>query len=196
MTIVAHTLIAFGALLCVLNWGTLIANWRYKRFVSAVPFVGALPLGWGMSLLPGTRPYAWLALVADYGTLVFIIALPRILLEVWSTSRVNLLHCFTGNSAGRAIAIKLYRRNVAAISADFDPPFRCDDHGGLVLSFGMAGTWAATESGFLIKGYDSDRQLLLSQQSDGGFATMESNYPSGKEYSYDSLDRLLMRERL
>src|SRR5262245_16318242 len=110
MVVLAYALIAFGGLMSLLNWGTLVASLRTKRFVSAVPLVGALPLGAGLSLLPESRPYAWLALLADYGTLVLIIALPRIAHDLWSTSRINLMHQFTTHEKERRITIKLFRR--------------------------------------------------------------------------------------
>src|SRR5262245_50700968 len=112
MVPVAYALIVFGGLMCLLNWGTLVASLRSKRFVSAVPLVGALPLGAGLALLPASRPYAWLALVADYGTLVLIISLPRIAHEFWSTSRINLMHRFTTAGKDRSITIKLFRRQI------------------------------------------------------------------------------------
>lgn len=194
MTVVAYILMALGALLCLLNWGTLIASWRRKRFVSAVPFVGALPLGYGMSLVPETRAFAWLALIADYGTLAVILALPYIAWHAWSTSRVNLLHRFTSKAAGRSVTIKLFRRHVAVISVAFDPPVPCEDHGACIQAFGLVGTWAATKAGFSIEGYDANRHLLLSNEP-GGFTAVESNYPSGKEYDYDSLGGLVLHER-
>lgn len=194
MIAVAYALIAVGGLVSLLNWGTLISSLRSRRFASAVPFVGALLLGNGLALLPETRAFAWLALVADYGTLIFVVALPRIALAVWATSRINLLHCFTSHASGCELAIKLFRRHVAVISAEFDPPVPCDEHGALVQSFGLVGKWTPTESGFSVEGYVSDRQLLISRVNDA-YATEELNYPSDRRYRYDCLDGLVVRER-
>lgn len=144
MTVIAYILMALGARMCLLNWGTLIASWRSKRCVSPVPFVGALPLGYGMSLLSETRAYAWLALIVDYGTLAVILPLPYLAFEARSTSRVNLLHRFTSKAAGRSVTIKLFRRRVAVISVEFDPPVPCE-YGACIKSFRRVGTWAATE---------------------------------------------------
>lgn len=194
MVVVAYALIAFGGLMCLLNWGTAFASWRSKRFVSAVPLVGALLLGAGLVLLPETRPFAWLALIADYGTLVLIVALPWIAHEFWSTSRINLLHSFTTNAKERAVSINLFRRQIAVISAEFDPPIPCDDHDARVQSFGLVGKWSSTESGFSISGYASDRQLVISKQ-EGAYATTELNYPDHKKYKYDCLDGLVVQEQ-
>jgi hypothetical protein len=194
MVVVAYALIAFGGLMSLLNWGTVVASWRSKRFVSAVPLIGAVPLGCGLALLPETRPFVWLALVADYGTLVLIIALPRIAYEFWSTSRINLLHSFSTDAKGRRITIKLFRRQIAVISAEFDPPIPCNDYEARVQSFGLVGAWVPTESGFSINGYASDRQLVISKQN-GVYATTELNYPNDKKYKYDCLDGLEVQEQ-
>lgn len=194
MIVAAFGLIAIGGLLSLMNWGTLVASLRRKRFVSAVPLIGALPLGGGLALLPETRAFAWFALVADYGTLVLIICLPRIIYEVWSTSRVNLLHCLTTRASGRIVAVKLYRRQVAVISVNCDPPVPCNDSGARIQSFGLVGKWAPTESGFSIEEYASDRRLLITKVA-GAYTTKELNYPGGRTYSYDCLDGLVVREQ-
>jgi hypothetical protein len=180
--------------MCLLNWGTGVASWRSERVVSAVPLVGALPLGCGLALLPETRPFAWLALVADYGTLVLILALPRIACEFWSTSRFNLLQSFSTDAKERRITIKLFRRQEAVISAEFDPPVPCNDADARVQSFGLVGTWASIESGYLINGYASDRQLVISN-SNGFYATTELNYPGDTKHKYDCLDELVLQEQ-
>jgi hypothetical protein len=194
MIATALSLIAIGSLLSLLNWATLVASLRSKRFVSAVPLIGAIPLGCGLALLPETRAFAWLALIADYGTLALIIALPRLAHECWSISRFNLLQNFTGKSGERQITIKLFRRQIAVISAKFDPPALCNDYGVRVASFGMVGTWAPTESGFSISGYASDRQLLVSQEN-GVYTATELNYLADTEYKYDCLDGLVVQEQ-
>lgn len=193
MTFVAYILIGCGGLLSLMNWGTLIVSLRSKRFVSAIPLLGALSLGGGLALLPATRLFASLALIADYGTLILIIAVPRIAYEAWSTSRINLLWCFTSTTKGRIIAVKFYRRHVAVISARFDPPIPCDDHGSRVASFGLAGKWSAAQTGFVIAGYGVDRQLVITKEN-GMYVTAELNYPKDREYKYDCLDGLIMQK--
>ncbi len=73
-----YVLIVVGGIFCLMNWGMLILSWRRRRFVSSVPLVGAALLGSGLALLPKTRPFAWLAVIVDYGTLALIILLLRI----------------------------------------------------------------------------------------------------------------------
>lgn len=194
MLVIAYLLIAFGGLLSLMNWGTIIVSLRSKRSVSAVPIVGALLLGCGLALLPGTRRFAWVALIADYGTLGLIIATPRIAYNMWSTSRINLLCCFTTTAAGRTVFVKLFRRHIAVISARLDPAVPCDDHGGRVSSFGLVGRWSPTEIGFAIEGYAGHRQLVISKEG-GVYVTTEMNYPKGQKYEYDSLGGLVVQKQ-
>jgi hypothetical protein len=185
-----------GAFVSLLNWGALFVSMRGSRFISPVPLIGPLTLGSGMALLPQTRPYAWLALVVDWGTFSFIVfGLPYMAFQFWSTSRINLVHSFASLSSGRAVGINLYRRHIAVISARFDPPLLRDDNGAHVVSFGLQGKWTATKAGFLIDGYSSNRQLVLSSEY-GHYATNELNYPSDTKYNYDCLDRMALQKTM
>lgn len=187
MVILAYILIVVGGLVSLINWTTPIASWRSKRFVSPAPFGGALLLGVGLLLLPETRPFAWVALIADFGTLVFIIAIPRLVWIAWATSRFNLVHAFAADTDGRAVTIKLFCRQIAEISVKFDPPILFDDGRGFVNSFGLVGSWSPTTAGFVIKGYDSDRELRVLNQG-GRYVTAELNYPGDRKSRHDSLD--------
>ena len=194
MPVVAYTLIAVGGLLSLLNWGTLITSLRRRRAVSAIPLIGAVPLALGIGLLPEWRRFAWLAIPADYGTLILILMLPRIAFDMWSTSGVNIVHRFTFNADGRLVVINLFRRGIAVIRVEFDPPAPCDDRGGLVVSFGLVGTWVVTDAGFAIAGYASDRQLDVRREDDR-YVTVESNAPTGRNESYISLDKLVLQKQ-
>jgi hypothetical protein len=193
MNLLAYALIAVGGLLSLFNWATLFATLRGKRFVSPVPLFGALLLGGGLALLPETRPYAGLALLADYGTLMLVIALPFLAFQLWSTARFNLVHSYVMNAPDRTVTIKLYRRQIAVITVTFDPPAPCNAHGARIGSFGLVGTWSPTDRGFTIDGYVETRRLVVT--GDGGaYRTSELNYPSEQKYNYDSLDGLVVRE--
>ena len=186
--------VVLGELLSVLSWATFFVSLLGKRFVSAVPLFGALLLAGGLILIPETRRFAWLAVVADFGTFALMIALPRLVYEFWSTSRVNLLHCFTIAESERIISFKLFRRHIAVISARFTPPMLSNDNGAHVVSFGMSGRWVATENGFSIDGYRLDRRLLISRENDN-YITVEFNYPGDEKYKYDFLDGLSLQKQ-
>lgn len=105
MQIIATTLIVLGGLLCFANWMSVLQSILTKKFHSAVPFFGAGLLGSGMLLLPATRHWAWLAILLDYGTLAFIIALPHLIRESWNTSQFNLLHDYSGKIENKSVRL-------------------------------------------------------------------------------------------
>ena len=100
-------LIVLGSAVSLLNWFTLVVSLRGDRFVSVVPLIGALLLGRGLGLVPQTPPFAWLAVIADYGTLVLIISLPRLAYSFWSTSRFNRICALRTEDAGRRVRIAI-----------------------------------------------------------------------------------------
>jgi hypothetical protein len=195
MLIVGYLLIVLGGLISFQNWASIVVSYRSGRFVSAVPLVGGLLLGGGMALIPPTRPYAALAIVADYGTLIFILALPHLCYQIWSTSRFNLVHSFSISAAGRSITINLFHRHIAVIRVEFNPPVPCHDNGSLAQGFGAVGRWATTEAGFSIEGYRATRHIRLVPKENGDFTTVELNYPSEQRYNYDSLDGFVLRKQ-
>ena len=192
MTAIGITLIVLGAVVSAINWFTLIATARSGRFVSAVPLIGAGLLGSGMSIVPQTRSYAWVALIADYGTLALLLVLPRLVLEGLSVSRFNLLHSFQIDEDGRRIEIQLFRRNIAIIRGDFNPPVPCDDAGSLAVSFSWLAKWQPAEDGFSITDYGSGRELKLSQEN-GHFRTRELKYLGNSKHKHNCLDGLKLQ---
>ncbi|MBF0607670.1 MAG: hypothetical protein SFH39_02200 [Candidatus Magnetobacterium sp. LHC-1] len=92
MKIDAHTgsgiaLIVIGALISIGNWLILIRRMTSKRFISAVPLLGALFIGIGMLFIPGIRRYFFIALLVDFGTLELLYYLPRVIIREIRDSR-------------------------------------------------------------------------------------------------------------
>ena len=114
----AVILIALGGFVVVMNWVMIIATRRTGRFHSTVPLVGALLLGAGLALLPPTRHYAWAAILTDYGTLVLLYSLPRLVRETWETSERNLIAEYQGGRGIMTASISLYRSGICIIKHD------------------------------------------------------------------------------
>jgi hypothetical protein len=184
--IVALVAIVLGAAISIGNWLTIYSSWKEKRFVSAVPLLGAGLLVFGLCGFPATRRFAWLGIIADYGTLVVILSVPRLVNEFWSTSRVNLLRSFISRQSGRVIEIRLFKKGVFTVRVKFDPPVPCNPPGAFVESFGLVGSWKQEGADFVLSGYAEDRVLRLRPEGER-FLSEEANYPADNEYPYDSL---------
>ena len=103
-------------------------------------------------MLPGTRPFAWVALLVDYGTLAFLLALPRMADELWSTSRFNLLEEFAGRRDNRRVCLRLFRRGVFTLEYEIHRP---PGEFGLTRA-GTIGSWKREQSRLLLdRGGDS-----------------------------------------
>jgi hypothetical protein len=192
MLLIAIALIVLGALLSLANWYTLFAYLWSGRHSSVVPLFGAMLLGSGVAMIPETRPFAWLAVVADYGTLILIISLPRLAYAFWSTSIFNQITVFRTDDAERRIEIKLFRRGIAIIQMLFHQPLP-NGAGGIAVGLSWMGTWTPVDGGYSVMGYAPDRELLVSPQN-GVYRTRESGYPAEKKETHDSLDGLTLRE--
>jgi hypothetical protein len=120
-----------------LNWWSLYASYRDKRFYSGVPLVGATLLGAGLFILPTSRHYCWSAIFLDCGTLALLAAFPVLAREAWSTSRFNLVCEYIGQAATRTVHLRLFRRGIFTIRLEVR---RLPAEGGLT-SAGQIGTW-------------------------------------------------------
>ncbi len=110
---------ALGSLVALLNWFSVYHRSRTGRCSSPIPLVGAFFLGGGMLLHPAVRPFAWLALVLDYGTLALLLAVPWIVSEEWKTSRFNLLEQYEGKKGSKRVELRLFRKGVLVIKQYF-----------------------------------------------------------------------------
>ncbi len=177
--IIAAVLMTLGGLLALANWWSVIWSNVTKRFHSAVPFVGAALLGAGMLMLPTTRAYTWTALILDYGTLAFLLASPRLIREVWSTSHINLICEYLGEKGMKTVHLRLFRRGIFTIRLRLDrPPGECG-----LTSTGTIGTWQRegarlelhTERESAVFDVIRDRPTEVLRQS-AGFTTWESSH--------------------
>ena len=191
--ILAAVAIALGALIALFNWYSIYASHKTGRHVSPAPLLGGLLLVLGLLGLRETRAYAWLGVVADYGTLVLIIAVPTMIWEAWSTSSINLVHRFLSDADGRRDDIRLFKRGKFTINSEHNPPVPCNTHGALAVSRGFVGTWREESQGFVLEGYGENRVLRM-HNAGGGYRTTEENYPEDREFPVDRLDSLELKK--
>lgn len=134
---IAAALMGLGGLIAFLNWWSIYWSHRTKKFHSVIPLFGALLLGAGMFLLPATRRYCWTAVILDYGTLAFLFAVPRLVQELWSTGRFNLVSEYVARAARTTARLRLFRRGVFTTRVEVR---RTAGECG-VISIGNIGRW-------------------------------------------------------
>lgn len=182
-----------GGCIAVLNWYSIYASHKSNKNVSPVPLFGALFLVLGLLGFQGTKPYAWAGILADYGTLTLIFAIPMLAWESWTTSRINLMHRFLSDAHGRRDDIRLFKRGLLTIKTEYDPPVACNGHGALAVSQGRVGTWRKDGDNFCLEGYGEVRMTKITKQGDG-FITEEENYPNSNEYQHDRMGGLTLKQ--
>jgi len=185
-----------GGLLSFANWWSVIQSYVTKRFHSSIPLFGAALLGTGMLLNPTTRPYAWSALISDYGTLAFLIALPRMIRESWNTSRFNLLCEYLGQAGMKKVHLRLFRRGIFTIRLHLHRP---PGEAGLVGT-GTIGTWKCEGTQLLLSTWTHETAVFsvdpkasaeVSKQSSGFESWEKSN-----ELSLSSIDFIQTKSRV
>jgi len=187
MKALAIIAIGLGSLIALYNWATVYLSWRTKKFVSSIPIFGALFLGLGLIFFEKTRYYALLCLVADYGTLILIASLPRLIKEECKTSNFNLIQTFAGKSKCTEYVLKLYKKGLFVIKVEVEPSQRVNGHGAKISQFGFIGKWEEDKGTIELKEYDGNRKAKLIE-SNGKYLVKEANYPIDRQYKYDFLD--------
>ncbi len=181
--------LVLGSLIALSNWYSIYASRRTGRFVSAVPVLGATLLVIGLLGFPETRAYAWVGIIADYGTIILIVAAPRMIWEAWATCSRNVVHRFVSDSNGRRDDIRLFERGWFTIRSEHNPPVPCNDHGAMIASSGFVGTWRKQSGGFVLDGYAENRVLQITK-FDGHYETREQGYPEDRAFPVDRFDSL------
>jgi len=90
-----------------------------KKFTSSIPLVGGLFGVVGFLQIPQLRKWCWVAVLADYGSIVFLLALPKVAKELWQTSSINLVDEFVGSDGRKEVKIRLYKAGVFVIKLTF-----------------------------------------------------------------------------
>ena len=192
---IAIILISLGGLLSFTNWWSVYWSYRTKRFHSAVPFFGAALLGVGMSLIPTIRPYAWSALILDYGTLAFLLASPRLIREFWNTSRFNLLCEYLGQAGMKTVHLRLFKRGIFTVRLELHrPPGEC----GLVGT-GTIGTWKRDGTQLTLSTGKETAAFNTIQNSSAETLRQSEGFPSwekSNELSLASIDFIQTTKRL
>ena len=129
----APVLIGIFAASAVLNIAILIGNVVLGRRSSMIFLFEGVFGAVGFLLVSELRPFAWLPLLLEPSTFW---GLPRLLHEMWSTSRFNLVAAYEVRSGVRDVSLRLYRNGIFVLKQSFDP----SPHSRL-LELSVTGSW-------------------------------------------------------
>lgn len=147
---IAKGFIVIFLIFALLNFIITLHNVFTRKYSSMVgPFGGGFGCI-GLLLTPNLRPYAWLPLILDLGTLAFVIAAPRIIREELQTSRFNLLREYVARREGtKVIRLRLYKNSVFIIEQKFQRVMP-DAHGSSPVELSTIGEWRQQEGGITL----------------------------------------------
>ena len=186
----AAILIGLGGFIAIMNWASVIATRRTGRFHSTVPLVGAVFLAAGLALLPATRNYAWAAILVDYGTLILLYSLPRLVREAWETSRYNLLAEYRGVRGIMTAQVSLYLGDICIIRHDMK---RASGESGMA-SMSRVGTWSQNGQRLVLQVGDTSAQFEVVTEAEGEVLRQVSGF-SGETRELSLADVDLRRQR-
>ena len=180
---IALTLMALGGLFAALNWLYLYLTWYTGRFHSSIPLIGGVLLCVGMLLIPATRPYAWAAVLLDFGTITFVFGLPYLVGEFWSTNRFNLLQEYTGRLGIKTVHLRLFRKHIFTLKQNFQR--ECG-----LASVGTIGEWKQEMSHLLLRMGAESAVFELSSDGDSELLRQMRGFPSyeGTELSLAGME--------
>lgn len=145
---IASLLIAIFAFVALSNNTILLGNILGRRSGSMIFLFGGFFGAGGFLLLSPLRPYAWLPLLLDPATLLFLAyGLPRLLHELWRTSRSNLIATYTGRNGIREVQLRLYRRQIFLLHQTFSRSL--GEFG--VTETSTIGSWHSEDDRFILR---------------------------------------------
>jgi hypothetical protein len=185
----AWPFMGMGLFFVIINGLSLFQTWYTGKFTSSIPLFGAFFLGMGMLLHPMMRPYAWIAVLVDCGTLMFLFALPRIIKEAWRTSGFNLLEEYTGREGGRTVTLRLFRKGEFVMSQKIARQGRKLG----VLWAGTIGTWQRDGGRLKLVGHYGEEAVFEFLSGDEREALLQlSGFPSFENNPDWSLDGIYL----
>lgn len=179
----AIPLIVIWALFVLVNARSAYCTHVRKRFTSSIPLFGGLSGTVGFYQIPTMRKWCWVAMLVDYGSIVFLLALPKMSKELWQISRINLVREFGGKAGVKEVKIRLYKSGVFTIKHEFARP---KGELGLLTSSDI-GTWSEGDEGLVLTLRDDS--IVLRQK--GAIWTVDrsfSHYPKDGDLEIQHLD--------
>jgi len=102
--------VIFPAISLLTGIGSLLYQWRHKKYASPVfiPFVGPLLLTSWVILAHKALWFVAIAWVADIGTIAFLAVSPRLIRDCWHTSSFTRILSLNGSQDNQSAIITLH----------------------------------------------------------------------------------------
>ena len=140
-----------------------LAAWQtyvQGRYASIVPLLGALFGVAGFFCFPVLRPWFWVPVILDFGSLHLLLAVPTPAAECWRTSHWNLVQELDSTSADGWVArIRLYKGRNFVLLVRWE--IRPEDAGWIEIR--RVGNWVAEGKRLLLQGEEST--LVLTSEN-------------------------------
>jgi len=166
--------LAIGLLFPAISWLTLITGYLHYKWHGGsssgvyVPFVGPGLLD--LWLLARGEP-GWALVVpwlADVGTLFFLVALPRLVRDVWQTSRFTRLLLLSGEHSDTRVEISLHRGGHYLLRKHWNPDATTHASAGYRPVFlGEPGVCEEVTGGWRLTSHAGRVRLLLRGEGSG-----------------------------
>lgn len=187
MKILAALFIILGSYIFIMNWASLFISYKQKKHVSSAPFVAALFLSLGMYQFELSRPLFWFPFLLDYGTIVFVLSVPRLVNEIISTSNLMLIEHYEGRASEATYVLKLYKKNIFVIEANFTNQKKIDGQTAFISSFSRCGKWKKVHNAIDLWGYEGEKTLSLNINVNGNLISKETPEDLSSVFSLDNI---------
>ena len=168
----AAILIALGGFIAIMNWTTLITTRRTADITPSSHLSARSSSARALRSCPPTRHYAWAAILGDYGTLIVLYSLPRLVREAFETSRYNLLAEYRGARGIMTASISLFRGGICIIRHDMK---RAPGELGMV-SMSRVGMWSLDGKRLTVQVGDTSAEFKVVTAAEGEFLQQVSGF--------------------
>ena len=192
--------LAIGLLFPAISWLTLIAGYLHYKWHGGsssgvyVPFVGPGLLDLWL-LARGETGWAlvvpWLA---DVGTLFFLVALPRLVRDVWQTSRFTRLLLLSGEHSDARVEISLHRGGHYVLRKHWNPDATTHSSARYrPVSLGEPGVCEEVTGGWRLTSHAGRVRLLLHNEGSG--YVVSDRAVAARDDDFHNINECMLRNR-
>lgn len=185
-----HSLLVVGLIFPAISWLTLVGGIVQARRTGKsssgiyIPFIGPILIDLWIIAVGAPKWMLVVPWMADIGTLLFLRALPRLILDAWRTSRFTRTFLLTGGRGNQAVEISFHKGGYYVLRKTWQ---RAAGECGMTAR-GEPGTFVSAPDGITLTSHTGSARQL--RQIGNGFVVEDSG--SLGDYS---LDQWMLQKR-